>query len=154
MAGQKGVDFLHEQGYFTLNPGCFDLQSWEFKSLQKLCLKLNVKSAGTRDDRSSFARRNSRSRFNGCIFGVRLPVSWLMVHMTQRWQPLFTLNSTGFVVSAVPLGSTSIALIQSSSKGMWDSRIIFGRNRPMSSIVFGGKHSCKYSKDFVNVTKY
>jgi hypothetical protein len=50
MAGQNGVDFLHEQGYFTLNPGCFDLQSWEFKSLQKLCSKLNVKSTGSRDD--------------------------------------------------------------------------------------------------------
>ena len=50
MAANSSVDFLAEQGYFTLNPGCFDLQSWEYKSLQKLCNKLNVKSTGSRDD--------------------------------------------------------------------------------------------------------
>jgi|UPI00048DCB8A hypothetical protein len=50
MAAKTSVDFLAEQGYFTLNPGCFDLQSWEYKSLQKLCNKLKVKCTGSRDD--------------------------------------------------------------------------------------------------------
>ena len=44
------VDFLSTQGYFTLNPGCFDLQSWEQKSLQKLCAKLGIKAKGSRED--------------------------------------------------------------------------------------------------------
>ena len=44
------VDFLSTQGYFTLNPGCFDLKSWEIKSLQKLCAKLGIKSKGNRDE--------------------------------------------------------------------------------------------------------
>eukprot|EP00943_MAST-04B_sp_MAST-4B-sp1_P005442 g5442.t1 len=46
----SSVDFLSTQGYFTLNPGCFDLKSWEQKSLQKLCAKLGIKTKGNRED--------------------------------------------------------------------------------------------------------
>lgn len=64
--------FSFFQPYFTINPAMFDHQTWDYKSLQKLCKTLNLKQTGQRGQLikrlQEFHKEHASSRFGAGAF--------------------------------------------------------------------------------------